>query len=79
MLSLRGELQREAPMTIDDQLPFKVERWTKGYGEPEETIAMCADLLSGKAAFESAVKRRPGEYILLRQKARVIQKSIGDG
>jgi hypothetical protein len=46
-----------------------VERWSKGYGEPEETIAMAADLLSAKAAFEAAVKRRPGEPILLRQKA----------
>jgi hypothetical protein len=63
-------------MTIDDDLPFKVERWSKGYGEPRETIAMCADLLSAKAAFETAVKRRPGEFILLRQKAHNrVQKS----
>lgn len=65
-------------MTIEDDLPFKVERWSKGYGEPEETIAMAADLLSAKAAYEAAVKRRPGEPILLRQKARVIQKSLSD-
>jgi hypothetical protein len=64
-------------MTDYDNLPFKVERWSK-YGEPKETIAMCADLLSAKAAFEAAVKRRPGEPILLRQKARVILKSQGD-
>jgi hypothetical protein len=44
-------------MTEYDDLPFKVERWTKGYVEPEETIAMCADLLSANAAFEAAVKR----------------------
>jgi hypothetical protein len=64
-------------MTNDDNLPFKVERWSEGYGRPEETIAMCADLLSAKAAFEAAVKRRPGEWMLLRHKARVISKSIG--
>jgi hypothetical protein len=29
-------------MTLDDDLPFKVERWSEGYGRPEETIAMCA-------------------------------------
>jgi hypothetical protein len=29
-------------MTIDDELPFKIERWSKGYGQPEETIAMAA-------------------------------------
>jgi hypothetical protein len=78
MLPLRGELQREAPITIDDDLPSKIERWTKGYGRPEETIAMAADLLSAKAAFEAAVKRRPGERISLRHKARVIQKSLRD-
>jgi hypothetical protein len=37
---------------------------------------MTADLLSAKAAFEAAVKRRPGEPIMLRQKARVIMKSV---
>ena len=65
-------------MTEYDDLPFKLERWTKGYGRPEETIAMAADLLSAKAAFEAAVKRRPGEPILLGQKTRVILKSISD-
>jgi hypothetical protein len=39
---------------------------------------MAADLLSAKAAFEAAVKRRPGEPILLRHKARVIQKSLAE-
>jgi hypothetical protein len=37
---------------------------------------MAADLLAAKAAFEAAVKRRPGEHIMLRQKARVIMKSV---
>ena len=41
-------------MTDYDDLPFKVERWTTGYAEPEETIAMCADLLSARAAFDAA-------------------------
>lgn len=63
-------------MTIADDLPFKIERWSEGYGEPEETIAMAADLLSARAAYEAAVKRRPGEPILLSQKARVILKSL---
>ena len=65
-------------MTDYDDLPFKVERWTKGYAEPEETIAMCADLISARAVFDAAVKRRPGEPLLLRQKARVIQKSLAE-
>ena len=65
-------------MTHYDDLPFKVERWTKGYAEPEETIAMCADLLSARAAFDAAVKRGPDEPLLLRHKARVIQKSLAE-
>jgi hypothetical protein len=64
-------------MTDPDDLPFKIERWSAGYGRPEETIAMAADLLSAKGAFEAAVKRRPGEHTLLRHKERVIQTSIG--
>ncbi len=77
MLMLRGEPMREAPMTDYDDLPFKIERWSDGYGRPEETIAMAADLLSAKA-FEAAMKRRPGEPIMLRHKARVILKSLND-
>ena len=65
-------------MTDYDDLPFKVERWTTGYAEPEETIAMCADLLSARAAFDAAVKHRPGEPLLLRHKARIIQKSLAE-
>ena len=65
-------------MTDYDDLSFKVERWTKGYAEPEETIAMCADLISARAVFDAAVKRGPGEPLLLRHKARVIQKSLAE-
>ena len=65
-------------MTEYDDLPFKVERWTTGYAKPEETIAMWADLFSARAAFDAAVKRRPGEPVLLRHKARVIQKSLAE-
>jgi hypothetical protein len=62
-------------MTIDDDLPFKIERWSEGYDRLEETLAEVADLLLAKAVFEAAVRRQPGKFILLRHKARVIQKS----
>jgi hypothetical protein len=65
-------------MTTDDDLPFKIERCSKGYERLEGTIAQVADPLLAKAVFEMAVKRHPEEFILLRQKARVISKSIGD-
>jgi hypothetical protein len=51
-------------VTDYDDLPFKVKRWSEGYGRPEETIAMAADLRSAKAAFKAAVKCRPDEPIL---------------
>jgi hypothetical protein len=50
-------------MTDYDDLPFKVERWSEGYRRREETMATAADLFSAKAAFEAAVKRRPGQPI----------------
>jgi hypothetical protein len=31
-----GGASREAPMTIEDDLPFKIERWAEGYGQLEE-------------------------------------------
>jgi hypothetical protein len=74
----RGEPKREAPMTIEDDLPFKIERWSEGYGRPEETIAMAGDLLSAKAAFEAAVKRRPGESILFRAQSARCPEVIND-
>jgi hypothetical protein len=49
--------------------------WSEGYGRREETIAIAADSFSAKAVFEAAVKRRPGEHIMVRQKARVIDDS----
>ena len=76
-MALRGEPTREA-MSEYDNLPIKVERWSKGCGRAGGTIAMAADSLSAKAAFEVAVERRPGASILLRQRARVIRKSLED-
>jgi len=40
----------------------------------EEIIALTSDYATAKGAYE-AVKRRPGRFITLRQKARIIQSS----
>ena len=40
-----------------------------------ESLAAAGDYLTAKAAYEVAVKRRPGEPIMLRDWARVILKS----
>jgi hypothetical protein len=58
-----------------DELPFRVERWDEGFNRLLETLAAAGDFLTAKAAYEAAVKRRPGEPIMLRDRARVILKS----
>jgi hypothetical protein len=58
-----------------DELPFRVELWDEGFNHLLETLAATGDYLTAKAAYEAAVKRRPGEPIMLRDRARVILKS----
>jgi len=41
----------------------------------EELIALTSDYATAKSAYEEAVKRRPGRFITLRQKARIIQST----
>ena len=41
----------------------------------EEVIALASDYASACGAYDEAVKRRPGKFVTLRQKARVIKKS----
>jgi hypothetical protein len=38
-------------------LPFRVERWDRGWKKRLETLATAADFLKAKAAFVAAVKR----------------------
>ena len=59
----------------DDDLPFRVEVWDDRDTHIEEVIALVSDFATAKSAFDEALKRRPGKRIILRQKARVIQKS----
>jgi len=61
----------------DDDLTYKVELWDDADTRVEQVIALCSDYASACGAFEEAVKRRPGQLITLRQKARVIRKSEG--
>ena len=62
-------------MGQDGDLPFRVEIWDDGDGLIEEIIALTSDYATTKSAYEEAVKRRPGRFITLRQKARVIQST----
>ncbi len=42
-----------------------------------ETLALTGDFLTAKAAFEAAVMRRPGEPILLCDRARIVMRAEG--
>ena len=56
-------------------LPYTVEQWDDADQHVEETIAMVGDYRVAKAAFDRAVRERPGRIITLRQKARLISDS----
>jgi hypothetical protein len=60
----------------EHDLPFKIELWYNADLHIEEVVALASDYASACGAYDEAVKRRPGELITLRQKARVIKKSL---
>jgi hypothetical protein len=52
-------------------LPFMVEQWDNTDSHIEELIALTGDYGVARAAFEEAVKRRPGRIVTSRQKTRL--------
>jgi hypothetical protein len=56
-------------------LPYMVEQWDDGDSYVEELIALTGDYRVARAAFEEAVKRRPGRIVTLRQKTRLLADS----
>ena len=59
-----------------EELSFKVVKVHSAYDEP---IAYAANLLVGRAAYETAVRMYPRDLIQMRQGARIIEKSKEDG
>jgi len=53
-------------------LPYSVELWDEGDTRVEE---LTADYNVARAAYEEAMKRRPGRIVTLRQKTRVVADS----
>src|SRR6476659_9890152 len=49
-------------------LPYMVEQWDDSDSHVEELIALTGDYRVARAAYEEAVKRRPGRIVTLRQK-----------
>jgi len=58
-------------------LPYSVELWDEGDTRVEELIALTGDYSVARAAYEEAIKRRPGRIVALRQKTRVLADSRG--
>ena len=56
-------------------LPYSVEQWDDADSHVEELIALTGDYRVARAAFEEAVKRRPGRIVTLRQKTRLLADS----
>jgi hypothetical protein len=56
-------------------LPYSVELWDDTDSHVEELIALTGDYRVARAAFEEAVKRRPGRIVTLRQKTRLLADS----
>ena len=66
-----GRMATKAPL----DLPYSVEQWDDADLHVEELIALTGDFRVAKAAFDQAVKTRPGRIITLRQKARLLDDS----
>jgi len=56
-------------------LPYMVEQWDDADSHVEELIALTGDYRVARAAFEEAVKGRPGRIVTLRQKTRLLADS----
>ena len=56
-------------------LPYSVELWDDTDSHVEELIALIGDYRVARAAFDEAVKHRPGRILTLRQKARLLADS----
>jgi hypothetical protein len=56
-------------------LPYSVELWDDADAHVEELIALTGDYRVARAAFDKAVKHRPGRIVTLRQKTRLLGDS----
>ena len=61
-----------------DDLPYRVDVWDDKDAHIDSyrrVIALTSDYATAKGAYEAAVKRRPGRFVTLREKARVIHST----
>jgi hypothetical protein len=62
-------------MPRGDGALFQSAIFGRGLGRHEELVALTGDYGIARAAYDEAIKRRPGRTITLRQKARVLADS----
>ena len=76
-MSQRRRLNIAPDQMPDDQQewPFQLEMWDDHDTHVEQLIALIADHAVARATFAEAVQRRPGKFIMLRQKSRVLADS----
>ena len=56
-------------------LPYSIELWDDEDRLVEELIALTGDYRVARAAFDEAVRNRPGRIVTLRQKTRLLADS----
>ncbi|MGH6826496.1 hypothetical protein [Methyloceanibacter sp.] len=56
-------------------LPFRVEVWDERDAHVDELVALVGDHAVARAAFDGAVRRRPGRIVTLRQRTRLLADS----
>jgi len=66
-------------MATGHQLRYMVEQWDDTDSHVEELIALTGDYRVARAAYEEAVKRRPGRIVTLRQKTRLCWRIADEG
>ena len=59
-----------------DDFHFRIDLWDDHDRLIEQVIAFVSDLQVARAAYEAAVKTKPGKRITLRQRARVLDRSF---
>jgi hypothetical protein len=63
------------PLGADD-FHFRIDLWDDQDRLIEQVIAFVSDLEVARAAYEAAVKAKPGKRITLRQRARVLDRTF---
>jgi len=63
------------PALADVDLPYSVEQWDDTDSHVEELIALTGDYRVALAAYQEAIKQRPGRIVTLRQKTRLLADS----